>query len=390
MADIFDSTWSQTDSSNTNLWAENMAPSLVNNGGRSMQGAIKRWFVWSNATATSAGSANTQTLDYTVPPSGYSAGLTFEFIPGFTNTASATINVNSLGAITVLAYGAALTGGEIKQGVIATVAYDGANFQLLNPCPLMRTKLAASTTYYVDGDAGSDSTGIGTAGNPWQSIQFGYDYIISNIDCAGFAATISQQGTDTTGLLADSPVTGAPYITLTLNGAIATSNPAAIRVFRSGGINLTGNGTIAGASFGAVCQNSGFLQVAGVTFNAVSASHLYAQIGGVIQIAGSYSIGGNAAQHIVADSNGNISYFPPSGSITVTLDGTRAFTTFALASTDGDIGCDSSFVSFSGTATGARYFSNTAGGIFTNSGGSTFFPGGTSGTADGSTFGYYV
>lgn len=389
MADIFSSDWSETDSSNTVLWNEGMPPSSVNNSGRAMQGAVRRWFDWSNASVTSTGAANVQVITYTVAPSALHAGLVFRFIPGFSNTSATTVNINTLGAIPVLAYGQPLTGGEIKATVIAVIAYDGTSFHLLNPCPLMRTKLTASTTYYVDAATGDDTTGDGTPGTPWQTLQFAYSWIVSNIDAAGLAVTISQQGTDTTGLLADFPITGAPYVNLLLNGSINTSNAVGIRVFRAGGISLSGNGSITAANQCVVSQNDGFLQIGGVVFGSCSGAQIYAQNGGKISIVSSYSISGDAAEHWLCDSNSNITAFPASGSITVTLDGTRAFTTFALADSAGTIQCDHSLIGFSGSATGARYFVSTNSTIQTEGGGSTFFPGNSSGAADGSTFGVY-
>lgn len=388
MADIYDSTWSQTDSSNTTLFAEGQAPSTVNNGMRAVQGALKRAWIWDHPTATSTGSANVQVLTYSVAPASLATGIQFAFIPGFTNTASCTVNVNSLGAITVYYNGLPLTGGEIKATVIAVIMYDGTHFQLLNPVPVMRVKLTADKIVYVDGTSGNDSTGDGTSGTPWATLQHAYSYLINNIDAGGHAVTINQQGTDTAGLLVDFPMTGAPYVNLVLNGTINTGSSAGITVFREGGLNITGNGSITAASFGVVCKNAGYLQVSGITFDAVAATHIYAQIGGVIVITGSYSIGGNAANHFAADTNGSITVFP---SATITLNGTRVFSgSFALASTDGDINADHTLTTFSGSATGVRYFASTGGGIYTNGGGATFFPGSTSGSLDASTYGWYA
>lgn len=43
----------------------------------------------------------------------------------------------------------------------------------------------AATTYYIDGVSGNDTTGDGSSGNPWATIQKGVDETISNGDSAG-------------------------------------------------------------------------------------------------------------------------------------------------------------------------------------------------------------
>jgi len=83
---------------------------------------------------TSTGSANAQTITVSegVGPA-FIAGQTFNFIGGFTNTGAATLNVNSLGAGTVLRMdGNALTGGEIVLNSPVSVVFDGIRFRLLS------------------------------------------------------------------------------------------------------------------------------------------------------------------------------------------------------------------------------------------------------------------
>jgi hypothetical protein len=351
-----------------------------------MQGSIKRWWSWANPTITSTGSPNAQVLTYSVAPEALYAGITFAFLPGYTNTAATTVNPNSLGSISVLAYGVPLTGGEIKQGVPAVVQYDGTNFHLLNPLPHLRQKLIADKIWYVDGDSGDDTTGDGTPGNPWATIQYACDYVNENIDSGGFAVTINQQGTDTTGLLLTSTPPGAAVINLVLNGDVSTTDNA-ISCFRDGGLKITGNGTVAtSGGFCLAAVNAGLLQFQGITLNAASNAQVYAQVGGVIDITGNYSIGANAPHHWACDSQGSITV---TGATTVTLNGSLTFTTFASAST-GTIYCDHTFTAFSGSATGSRYFCSGAGGVHTNGAATSFLPGSTAGTLDTASYGWYL
>lgn len=137
MVDISDNTkWFQTDASNNiaspNGFPEGMAPSGVNDSNRMVMGALKRFYDHIGGVQTSAGSANAQTLTYTIAPTAYVAGDCYAFIVGasLTNTGATTLNVNGLGAKNIWLAGNALVGGEIQAGHIAVVRYDGTQFQL--------------------------------------------------------------------------------------------------------------------------------------------------------------------------------------------------------------------------------------------------------------------
>lgn len=77
------------------------------------------------------GVAGTNTLTgavaYTVA---YTAGKTFSFIVPNTNTGAVTININSLGAQSIVKNGTtALAAGDLVAGEICVIEYDGTNFQ---------------------------------------------------------------------------------------------------------------------------------------------------------------------------------------------------------------------------------------------------------------------
>jgi hypothetical protein len=109
-----------------------MAPSGVNDIIRAVMGAIKRFWRRLNMVVTSGGAANVQTLTYGVAGAAYYTGEIFTFLAGFANTASATLNVDGLGAKTIKTIaGDALAGGEI-QTAPTMVAYDGTDMRLLS------------------------------------------------------------------------------------------------------------------------------------------------------------------------------------------------------------------------------------------------------------------
>jgi hypothetical protein len=136
MPDISNAAWTEVDGSNTTAppagWPEGMAANAVNDTARMMMGAIKRFYDHANASVTSGGAANVQTLTYTVAPAALVRGDAYSFIVGFTNTGATTLNINGLGATAIKVGTSALLGGELRASTVATVMYDGTAFQLLH------------------------------------------------------------------------------------------------------------------------------------------------------------------------------------------------------------------------------------------------------------------
>lgn len=72
--------------------------------------------------------------------SAYAAGQVFRFVAAGANTGAVTLNVNGLGAKAVTKRGAtALAAGDIAAGSVVTVAYDGTQFQMLDPADAVQT-----------------------------------------------------------------------------------------------------------------------------------------------------------------------------------------------------------------------------------------------------------
>ncbi len=102
--------------------------------------------------AASSTAANTYTATLTPVPTSYVTGMRASIKFTNHNTGAATINLNSLGAKSIVtSSGAALTAGSIQDGMIADLRYDGTNFQLLDKVLLYDLQnetvvYAASTT----------------------------------------------------------------------------------------------------------------------------------------------------------------------------------------------------------------------------------------------------
>lgn len=211
MTDV--STWSQTDGSNTSTAPsgapEGMAPSAVNDVLRAIMGASAREQAHLNFTVTSGGSANAQTLTYTVAPASYFSGQRFAFIAGYSNsTTTPTLNVNSLGAKTIVDYsGAALKASSITAGNIYEAVYDGTNFRLI---PIVSFSGPSSST------DGNFALFNGTSG--------------SVVKDSGFSAVpASSGGTGKTSLTSGSIIVGAgtspvTYLTPSTSGFIIRDN----------------------------------------------------------------------------------------------------------------------------------------------------------------------
>ncbi|MES2217679.1 MAG: hypothetical protein V4501_04630 [Pseudomonadota bacterium] len=112
---------------------------------------------------TSSSSPNTYSATLSPSPISYVTGMAALVRFTNANTSSATINFNSLGAVTIIHNdGTNLNVGDIENGMIALVVYDGTNFQLINPNfnpanYLTITNYQNNTPGYVD-DTGTVNT----------------------------------------------------------------------------------------------------------------------------------------------------------------------------------------------------------------------------------------
>jgi hypothetical protein len=143
MPELSSTTYSEVDASNNqaapNGMPEGMPPSGVNDSWRAAMGAIKRSYDRDHAGAwcTVGGTGNAVTLTFAAAPASYVQGEKYAFKATAANTGATSVNVNGLGAKSVFRKspaGAATpcTGGEIQNGDIVELEYDGTQLQLLN------------------------------------------------------------------------------------------------------------------------------------------------------------------------------------------------------------------------------------------------------------------
>lgn len=137
MADISNNTWTELDEGNTAPYPNGMAPGtdapklypII----RSTMGAIKRAYNQTNAIYTTTGTAIALVLTFAVAPAALVKGARYAFFVSQTNTGAMTLNINGLGAKSILQQdGAALKAGQIVSGSAICVIYDGAAFRLEN------------------------------------------------------------------------------------------------------------------------------------------------------------------------------------------------------------------------------------------------------------------
>lgn len=99
--------------------------------------------------ASDTGAVNAHIVSLTQAPPAYSDGLHIAFRAATTNTAAATINVNSLGVKDIRNYaGTALSGGEIVANAFTVIRYDNTNgyFRIISPL----TTVSSVTTFNID------------------------------------------------------------------------------------------------------------------------------------------------------------------------------------------------------------------------------------------------
>lgn len=252
-----------------------------------------------------------------------------------------------------------------------------------------REILTATRTYYVRTDGNDSNTGLtNTAGGAFLTIQKAVN-TLATLDSNGFNVTVRvADGTYLTNAVTLKDMIGTG--TVIINGN--TTTPA--NVIIDGGFYKAVNNThytiqgfkfnITSSTFTTAFQNDGTatIFVSSFILGTGYSAHFSASGGGVIYIAGSYTILGGATYHCIA----GFSSFIKAASITVTLTGTPAITYFCYSTRLGAISMEA--ITYSGSATGQRYYIDTNSIIYTGGGGANYFPGNVAGAT--ATGGQYV
>lgn len=299
------------------------------------------------------------------------------------------------GASEFLAAQAKITGWRLPYANATTVPILDANKDLqsstVTPTELgylsgvngLRVKLTANRTYYV-ATTGSDSNDCLALITPCLTMQNAANLAQRNVDTAGFDVIVQlADGTYTSGLNVSRPLVGGGSVILTGNvgtpANVIVSPTGANAITASSGslVVLTGLELRTTTSGGCV-QSSGYAQVvisASVRFGACVGAQMQADSFGAVVLTSNYTISGGSVAHFSGINQGRIS---TSTAITVTLTGTPAFSvTFASASVLSTLYVPG--ITFSGAATGVRYSGNLNSVIYTNGGGSSYFPGNSAG-----------
>lgn len=109
--------------------------------------------------AADAGANDTYVITLSPVPTSYTNGMVVYFKANTANTGTATINVNSLGAKTIVKYvNTTLADGDIAAGQFCTLIYDGTNFVLQNP--IANIISFTSTSDVSDGPAATSTQTI--------------------------------------------------------------------------------------------------------------------------------------------------------------------------------------------------------------------------------------
>jgi hypothetical protein len=268
----------------------------------------------------------------------------------------------------------------------AAISLSGAALVYITPAAEdLRWRLSANTTFNV-ATTGSDTTGDGSSGNPWATLQHAIDFVSNNVDLNGFAVQINVAAGTYAGFTASGAWVGAitggsvnPPVTLngdtttpanvTINGTCIVTFCCAIGVQ---GFTFTG-------STGINTSRYSLIQITGnCTFAGTNAVHM--QIGrfGTVVVAAGYTIAGTTpSSHWVVVNNGVLIV---NGGLTLTLSGTPAFSNgFINASKCATT--NTAGITFAGTgATGARYAVSTNAVVDTGGGGANYFPGSVAGS----------
>jgi hypothetical protein len=260
---------------------------------------------------------------------------------------------------------------------------------------LCLVKLTGNLNVYVTA-TGNDSTGNGTSGAPFATLQRAYDYLVTSVHMNGFAAVIDiGAGTFAAVVCVSSPVGMTEASAITFQGLGSTTIISSVTnacfgaancAITIAGLELTAGGSSGPYNSTGMCVAAsigGTITIAaGVIFGTASNDHMQAYAGGVIETNGvPYTIVGSAQAHLTSGAGGVINTV----NSTVTLVGTPAFSV-AFAETEPGGVLNAWNMIFSGSATGPKFNNAYAALINTSGGGINYFPG----NAAGSNAGEYV
>ena len=356
---------------------------------------------------TTAGSAPNFTLSPSPAIGTLANGQEFEVtFNSAGTTGSNTLNVSGKGAKNLKQYDSAgvKQPAIIASSMIAKVRYDGVDMVVLTPLSsaVIDNTVSVARTFYVRTDGNDTNDGSANdAAHAFKTIQKGVDVVALKIL---YAKVTIQVGDGTY----PEKINLKPWngnVPPLLRGNFTTPANCIIQPADSYGIQANtftsgDQGTFAWEIggfkiFGAALTPTSLILMDGAVTIAIVGlmelgycylgSHFSIGANSTLNIRSNYTINDAATQHFYVNYGGKI-YFR--GADTVTVTGTPTFTTFAYAYAGSLISATvGGTITFSGSATGTRYY--VAGNsVISVGGGATYFPGGTAGVT--ATGGQYV
>jgi hypothetical protein len=333
--------------------------------------------IWGNCTGSGVpqNNLNTQSGNYSIPTTdcgntinatGAQKTITLPAVAGFvTNCVLAVYNASS-------------TRGQILSGFPGAVAAAPSNIlwpldtitvQIVNGAwsiqsYVNRHKLTAAITVFVDVTNGNDANDCLAATTGACATRQGAFNYINTWDGNEQAILVSvAAGTYTANLTQNGPFHGNP--TVTLQGDLSTPSNVLISTTSADALDMSNGAALTMGGFKIVTTtggnginviNASFLNITGaMEYGANAGVQIRASAGSTITITANYTISGGASIHWQAIQAAQIF---SSGSRTVTLSGTPAFSTaFTTASTGGVITANGT--TFSGSGTGPSFAVST-------------------------------
>lgn len=252
-----------------------------------------------------------------------------------------------------------------------------------------RVRLQSNLTIYV-ATTGSDSTFGLSSGSPFLTLQAAWDFCQSTFDLNGYSLTIQvAAGTYTAGLAGEGSMVGAGTVTIlgdatTPSNCVISTSGSSLSFNNGAAATVSGFKLVSSAGSCLVVSKACNIVTGSLEYGVAAVSHIIVANGGILFIGAAYTISGSAGRHFDCGSVGLLQ--ADAGSFLVSLIGTPAFTTFAFVQNGSLIRPVG--LTFTGSATGARYFVSSNSTIDTSGGGANFFPGSTPGAT--STGGQYV
>ena len=245
----------------------------------------------------------------------------------------------------------------------------------------VRERLTANRSYYVCTDGSDGNNGLANnSGGAFLTVQKAID-VVAQLDQAGFTVTIQIGAGAYAAGMAMKDFTG-PVI---VQGDTTTPSNVVISTTSAFPVLHTATGTVTVQGFKLTSSGNGLVYCGGAATTLVLGameygSSAFRQIwidnGASVQMTAAYTISGGGSDHIYMAGNSTYSF----ASATVTLTGTPAFGSAFFTAVSGAAATLFS-VTYSGSATGARYSATLNAVINTFGGGASYFPGNSAGSA---------